>query len=209
MYDFDFNNVIIRDSYQTPLNKTFPISISVTWFNLLNRHDITEILLKASLNTITLPPPNLLLINNIFTIFVFIENCWSYLPYKVQQTYGMVEIGNWIPTLLDSHWLNIWIYTVNRYKYKCFEEKGDKWFKISFMFLSKSHWLKRNLMYTCTNYVGLRIQLAIMTKIYDWKKIYRITTVLKVKTDIITSITASQRGGAVILVIMYVELTSH
>jgi hypothetical protein len=103
MYDFDFNNVIIRDSYQTPLNKTFPISISVTWFNLLNRHDITEILLKASLNTITLPPPNLLLINNIFTIFVFIENCWSYLPYKVQQTYGMVEIGNWIPTLLDSH----------------------------------------------------------------------------------------------------------
>jgi hypothetical protein len=118
----------------------------------------------------------------------------------------MVKIGNWIPTLLHSHRLNIWIYTVNRYKYKCFEEKGDKWFKISLMFLSKSHWLKRNLMYAFTNYVGLRIQLAIMTKIYDWKKIYRITAVLKVKTDIIASITASQTGGAVILVIMYVEI---
>jgi hypothetical protein len=35
--------------------------------------------------------------------------------------------------------------------------------------------------------------------------IYRITAVLKVETDIITSIAASPIGRAVILVIMYVE----
>jgi hypothetical protein len=41
---------------------------------------------------------------------------------------------------------------------------------------------------------------------YDlMQDIYRITAVLKVETDIITSIAASPIGRAVILVIMYVE----
>jgi hypothetical protein len=59
--------------------------------------------------------------------------------------------------------------------------------------------------------VGVRVMVFNDTfnniSVISWRyNKYRITAVLKVKTDIIASITASQTGGAVILVIMYVEI---
>jgi hypothetical protein len=47
--------------------------------------------------------------------------------------------------------------------------------------------------------------IVVINIIYTIGGTYRITTVLKVKTDIIVSIAASSIGRAVILVIMYVK----